>query len=140
MKKSVIITIAVIYIIAIFVVGFIGMEIKVANELVPVENIICVSEGVKKPTSLDAGYDYVINKNYVEGLKVEIKCQILPDNATQKKLDYIYDDTKTSYQVTVNDDGTAFVEFFEGGSATIRVKATDNDGVSIIIKINVREI
>lgn len=138
MKKSVIITIVVIYIIAIFVVGFIGMEIEVANELIPVENIICVTEGAKKSTSQDAGYDYVINKNYVEGLKIELKCQITPDNATQKKLEYIGEGF--SYSLKVNDDGTATVEFFRGGSATIRVKATDNNGVSIIIKINVREI
>lgn len=140
MKKSVIVSIAVIYIIAIVVVGFIGMKMKVANALVPVEKIECVSEDAVKSTGDKVNeYDYSIKKNYTEGLKVEIKCQITPDNATQKRLEYIYDESKTdTYTLTVNPDGTATVSFYNRGSATIIVKATDNNGVNITIKILVR--
>lgn len=135
MKKSVIITIIIVYIIAIFVVGFMGMEIEIANELVPVEDIICVNEDATKADA-NGDYDYVIKKSYVEGLKVELKCQVIPDNATQKKLEYL--GGGSSYKVTTNSDGTATVEFFNRGAATITVKATDNNGKSIVIKILVR--
>lgn len=134
MKKSVIITIIVIYVIAIFVVGFIGMEMEVANELVPVEKIVCVTDGAEKKE--DEEYDYLIKSSFEEGLKIELKCQVIPDNATQKKLQYIGEGQ--SFKLTPNSDGTATVEFLKKGSATITVKSTDNNGVSIKIKILVR--
>lgn len=134
MKKSVIITIIVIYVIAIFVVGFIGMEMEVANELVPVENIVCVTDGAEKKENEE--YDYLIKSSFEEGLKIELKCQVIPDNATQKKLQYIGEGQ--SFKLTPNSDGTATVEFLKKGSATITVKSTDNNGVSIKIKILVR--
>ena len=47
MKKSVIITIIVIYVLAIVVVGFIGLKMKVYDEQKYVEKIECISDGYK---------------------------------------------------------------------------------------------
>ena len=47
MKKSVIITIIVIYVLAIVVVGFIGLKMKVYDEQKYVEKIECISDGFK---------------------------------------------------------------------------------------------
>lgn len=44
MKKSVIITIIVIYVLAIVVVGFIGLKMKVYDEQKYVEKIECISD------------------------------------------------------------------------------------------------
>ena len=46
MKKSVIITIIVIYVLAIVVVGFIGLKMKVYDEQKYVEKIECISDAV----------------------------------------------------------------------------------------------
>ena len=136
MKKSVIITIIIVYIIAIFVVGFIGMEIEIANELVPVDGIVCLNEDAVKSDSVE--YDYQIKKNFVEGLKIELKCKVIPDTATQKKLEYRYDEQPGKFKVTVNPDGTATIEILKPCAPLITVKATDNNGKSISIKILVR--
>ena len=47
MKKSVVFAIAIIYLIAIIVVGFMGQALKVYNENIYVENIECISEDYK---------------------------------------------------------------------------------------------
>jgi hypothetical protein len=140
MKKSVILVIAVIYVLAIVVVGFIGIRMKIYNANVYVEKIECVSDNYRKCNENDdfyqKGYDGYISVIYEENLKVLIKCNIYPENASEKKLEYIYDKSSTTYTLTYNDDGTANVEFFKGGSATIIVKSTDNVGTSIKILIN----
>ena len=47
MKKSVILTIAVVYIFAIVLVGFIGIRQRAYNENVYVDDIVIISEGYK---------------------------------------------------------------------------------------------
>ncbi len=144
MKKSVIITIMVIYILAIVVVGFIGIRLKVYNEQKYVEKIECISDGYKNYDSttttgaskIEAGYVGYIRADYQTGLKVEIKCRITPDNATNKKLEYIVDDKPSIYQLTTNSDGTATIEFFKGGVATVIIRATDSKQTQIKIEIS----
>lgn len=139
MKKSVILTIGVIYVIAIVVVGFIGLKMQVYNQQKYVEKITCISEGYHKypdgHPKKKAGFDGYIQPDYQEGLKVEIKCQITPDNATEKRLNYIYDESQKIYKLKINEDGTATIEFLKTGVATITIKSTDNVGVSIKIEI-----
>ena len=76
MKKSVIITIIVIYVLAIVVVGFIGLKMKVYDEQKYVEKIECISDGYKDydPNTetglakIHAGYIGYIKKDYKSGL------------------------------------------------------------------------
>ena len=83
MKKSVILLIAVIYILAIVIVGFLGLRMKVYNPIVYVEKITCISKDFKEYTdeqkenneSLKEYYGY-IEKDYVDGLVIEIRCVI----------------------------------------------------------------
>ena len=94
MKKSVILTIAVIYILAIVVVGFMGIRMQVYEEKVYVDEIVMLTEGYKPYTKdtalgeskLNEGIDGYITKSFKEGLKVELKCQVKPDNADNKNL------------------------------------------------------
>lgn len=144
MKKSVILTISVIYIIAIVVVGFIGIRMKIYNANIYVDSITCISDNYHKyeegSDGAEAGYDGYIHTNYVDGLKVLIKFKINPDNATEKKLEYIYDTNSTIFTIIDNGDGTAYINFLKAGSATIIIKSTDNKGVKIKIKINAVDI
>lgn len=144
MKKSVVLTIAVIYIFAIVVVGFMGMQMKVYNEKVYVKEINVISEGYKPYTAdtelgqskLSEGISGYISKSFIEGLKVEIKCQIKPDNADNKNLIYSCQES-TSYKLTTNSDGTATIEFYEGEVVPVKIEAADGSGIEIIIEIKV---
>lgn len=138
MKKSVILMIAIIYIIAIVLVGFLGLKMKVYNEKKYVESIECISEDyvVNENKINPDDFDGSIKKTYRKGLKIELVCRVLPENADNKKLKYIYDEENAPFIITENEDGTAVVEFIRGGSGKVIVKATDNKGVQLIIQIN----
>lgn len=135
MKKSVILAISVIYILAIVVVGFIGMKMKAYNPTIYVESITCISDGYKEYPDDQNNADGYIATVYSEGLKVLLKCKISPDNATSKKLEYNYDKTSQTFKLVVNEDGTATIEFLKGGTATITIKATDNTGKKLVVNI-----
>lgn len=146
MKKSVILTIAVVYIFAIVLVGFIGIRQRAYNENVYVDDIVIISEGYKLydestdvgRQKIEQGYEGYFQSNYKEGLKIEIKCQIKPDNATVKKLQYICE-AKDNYKLIVNNDGTATIEFYGGATISLTIKSADTVGTSKKIEIKVYE-
>ena len=143
MKKSVIITIGIIYIFAIVVVGFLGIKMRVYHEEIYVEEIKCISSGYKYydpsteigAAAIKEGFEGYITVNYQEGLKVELKCQVLPDNASNRELVYVGEKNATNYKVVPNDDGTATVEFLKSGVAVIIVRSADSMQKQIKIKI-----
>lgn len=139
MKKSVVFAIAVIYLIAIIVVGFLGQALKVYNENIYVERITCISDDYKpykeNSNEYKDGYiGYIQPDKYEEGLQVLIKCRVEPANATYKNLQYISTDTSIC-TIEMQDDGTAIANFIKAGTVTIIIKATDNGGEQIKIKI-----
>ena len=80
MKKSVILSIVVIYVLAIVIVGFLGMKMRVYDEEKYIAQIICVSDGYAdydETEELSKDYKgYIINP-FVEGLKVENRCEVI---------------------------------------------------------------
>lgn len=139
MKKSVVFAIAIIYLIAIIVVGFMGQALKVYNENIYVESIECISEDYKAYKSnsneFKEGYiGYIQPDKYEEGLQVLIKCRVEPANATYKDLQYISTDTSIC-TIEKQADGTAIATFLKAGTVTIIIKATDNGNEQIKIKI-----
>lgn len=139
MKKSVVFSIAVIYLIAIIVVGFLGQALKVYNENIYVESISCISEDYKpykeKDPEYKEGYSgYIQPDQYTDGLQVLIKCRVEPANATHKDLQYISADTSIC-TIQKQEDGTAIATFLRAGTVTIIIKSTDNGNEQIKIKI-----
>ena len=139
MKKSVILAIAIIYLIAIIVVGFMGQALKVYNENIYVDSIECISEDYKPyKTNSDEykeGYiGYIQPEKYEEGLQVLIKCRVEPANATHKDLQYISADTSIC-TIEKQADGTAIAKFLKAGTVTIIIQATDNGNEQVKIKI-----
>lgn len=152
MKKSVILTILIIYIIAIVVVGFIGIALKIYDEKKYVESIECSTEGYV-PESLDGKSDGYIEVQYKKNTDnlVVIKCRALPADATNTKLKLIVDKDK-GYDVDNppedvsnfefwyrdNKDGTWTINLLKGKSQQISVQPTDRAGVKLIILIEVK--
>ena len=154
MKKSVILTILIIYILAIVVVGFIGIALKVYDEKKYVEEIECISEGYihgnVEGTKCD-GYIEVTYKKNVDNLVV-IKCRALPADATNTKLKLSVDTEKgydadnppedtSNYEFWYRDngDGTWTINIIQGKSQQISVQPTDRAGVKLNILIEVKK-
>ena len=134
MKKSVIILIGVIYIMAVVVVSFFGLKIETFNETRYVESIVITNEDVKYAAD---GSKYVVI-NYLSGedelTTYQLEWHVYPDDATRKTVDFLYDKTKT--MATVNEFGT--VIFNKKGSITVYITSTDGsskiDSITIFAK------
>ena len=134
MKKSVVILIALIYVVSIALVSFFGLQFKVFNEIIPVESI----ELLNKPTDYQEKTNsetgeleiipyFVISPNANGERVFQIEVRVHPDDATDKKVEYSYDTSKTF--VTVSEDG--LVRFERAGAVTVYITPADNSDVKI---------
>lgn len=135
MKKSVILTISIIYILAIVVVGFLGIALKVYNEKVYIEKIICITEGYKEIENDEyCDGEIIVEKNQ----EIVIKCQVEPDNANSMKLRFDYDHNEVGklFEIVENSDGTCTIKMLDTGAAYITIVPTDrNSNISLTIKV-----
>lgn len=142
MKKSVIISIGIVYIIAILVVGLFGQKIHVYDPTVYATSIECKSENYveyspeeKAKRNADGG----ITVQFVKGMRIDLKCQVVPNNTTNQDLDYNYerdkyDETKVLFKE--NADHTASFTFFENPRLFIVQVKSGDSRAELIIRIN----
>lgn len=120
MKKSVLLLIGIIYILAIATVSFFGLKIQIVGETVYINKIECINENAKVVN----GEKWII-VNYYEDpdnpLAVQLEWRIYPDNATKKLVSFVYDENSTV--ATVNKLGT--VIFKKSGAITVDIIAAD---------------
>jgi hypothetical protein len=139
MKKSVILTISIIYILAIVIVGFLGIALKVYNEQVYVEQIKCISEGyIEKPDDPNCNGEIVAELNQ----EIVIKCQALPDNASNPNFRYDYDESGLGekYEIVINADGTCTVKLLQKTTIYLSVVPIDRtSNIELTIKIYVKK-
>ena len=103
MKKSVIIVIALIYIAAIALVSFLGLNPKTYNDITYVESIKVTSD---REIEKYQGEDiiYFLNEFKADGTRtIQLYCEVKPDNATNPKINYVLE--KDNDFATVNDNG-----------------------------------
>ena len=129
MKKSVIVLIGVIYVLAVFAVSFFGLKTEVYNEKVYIEEIKIINEGVKQTSN---GENYVIIEYDEDSPHYIIQRKIYPEHATTKVVEYVYDTTNPYASV---DNDTGLVTFNQEGAITVYVTAKDGSGVITTLKI-----
>ena len=142
MKKSVVFSIAIIYIVAIILVGFLGLKMRVYDEKIYVDSIICETDGYQafEPGKEVDGCNGFISLIYSKDLKVTLVCSVKPDNATYRALDYLYDTTQSVFTLVKNKDGSATITFNDEGSAVVSVRSTDGKNTTLKIRIDAIEI
>lgn|SRR5574344_38051 len=104
MKKSVVMMIAIIYIASIVVVSLFGMKISVYNEDIPVTQILCTNktDAENNVQVIDDDGERTIKIKFVESANAEkltgtmlyIEHRVLPDNATNKIVKYVYSENQ----------------------------------------------
>lgn len=107
MKKSVVIIIALIYVVAIALVSFLGLNPKTHLDNVYVESITVTSD---REITMINGEDTIYFKNEFkddgEGGKVrrvQLYCEVKPENATNPKINYVLEEDNTF--ATVDENG-----------------------------------
>lgn len=132
MKKSVVILIALIYIAAIALVSFFGLQFKVFEEVIDVERIEITNEGIKHSES--QGKYIVVTPNEQGERRIKIDYHVYPDNATKKEVDFVYEGTEGIF---VDDYGV--VTFSKAGEyIKVRIVATDGSNAEDTILILAR--
>lgn len=124
MKKSVVILIAVIYVMAVVLVSFFGIQAELLEETVYVNKIEIINKGLSYAND---GVTKTIDI-YFDGkdtVKYQIEWRVTPTNATNNKVFFNYDETKTF--VSVDENG--LVTFTRPGVITISI--TPQDGTLI---------
>lgn len=131
MRKSVIVIIGVIYVLAIFAVSFFGLKTQVYNEKIYISDIEILNEDVKQTKS---GENYIVIDYDEDSPYFIIQRKIHPDDATSKVVEYIYDTTNPYATV----DNTGVVTFLSAGAVTVYITAKDGSGVITTLKIIAR--
>ena len=142
MKKSVITLILLVYIASLCIVGFFGSKIIVYDKNVPVEDIVCLTEGVTytkdNPNSTirkkaepsehyPEGIEYYYETVYEEGLKIPLIFATKPDNASTGGVYYGMDE-KSSYSYELADNGkTCIISINKNGYTEITVTVESKD-------------
>ena len=134
MKKSVIILVALIYVLSIALVSFFGLKAKSFNETIYTTGIELLDENIKQDKNTGENY-IVIRKNEAGEWKYQLSYRVHPDNATDDGVTFSYD-KELSY-VSVDENGV--VTFTRGGrSATITIIANDGSGASATLTVTSR--
>ena len=146
MKKSVVLVIAVIYLLAVVIVGFVGLRMKIYNPVIYIDRIVCKSEGytpcdpgkAEDEQLIEEGFDGYIHEKFTDGLTVRIECDYEPKSADRlKPLEFICAENDAYYTVEEQEDGKTFlIRFKKSGTCNVTVRA--QDGKNAQLKIQVR--
>lgn len=150
MKKTSIFSILIVFIAAVFMVGFLGTKYT-ADEIIEVESISWFSddlenEGYKivkyteeEKEELKISHDALLEAPFekeLESLTIHIICLCKPNNADNKKLDFTFEATK-GVSMNVVSDNEADIIFTGPAEISLNVKSTDGLKISYTIKINI---
>ena len=135
MKKSTIILIGIIYIAAIVFISVFGLNAKVYNEVIPVLSVECVNQSDENTIVKDYNGKKLIRVHYtepgnaetLEGTMVQLLYRVLPDNASNKRVKYIYNTDLTRIHFVKDEKGNdlGLVLFTGTGIFNVRIMAVD---------------
>ena len=129
MKKSVVILIAIIYVAAIALVSFFGLQYKVFEEIISVERIEILNSGLKENDTW--GKYIIISPDENGDRRFQIEYRVYPDNATDNSIEFSYDKQNTN--VSIDENGV--VTFASAGMVKVQVTAKDGSAISASITI-----
>ena len=145
MKKPVIIVIALIYILAIVVVGFLGIPSRVYNPETFVQDINLVFDDklVEIPASEEVPYRFRISSS--EAVTFNITAKVVPNEATQKKVIFEkrddLDESIYTYSIDYNENSGYNIATYEvapvpsGSIRVISIKVRPTDGNKLLYKM-----
>ena len=132
MKKAVVILIAIIFVVSIALVNFLGVKSKSFDQVVYTQSLEITNDGlqdVEEKGEIMKGI--VLRKDTNGERKFQIQYKVTPDSVTKPGVVFSYD-TQKSF-VTVSEDG--LVTFTKPGSITVTIKPIDGSNCQAKIKI-----
>ena len=142
MKKSSIILIAIVYVASIVLISVFGLRSVVYNEVIPVKKIECINENVNGITVGETSTGIktiVVNFSQSSNKTLTLEWRVLPDNATNKNVQFIYD-SNSAFEFLTDENGKEIGQIQFKKSVITSVKIMAEDGSKVFTEIRIRAI
>ncbi len=144
MKKTTVIIVAICYLSAVALISFFGINTNVLDANIPVTQVLCINESDNSSIVEDMG-DYTRIKvkfttpgdmATATGTMVQLEWRVLPDDASNKDIIFVYSDNDNVHFVTDGDgDELGLVLFY--GTEVLDVKIQATDGTKIYANVRI---
>ncbi len=132
MRKSVVLTICVIYILSIVLVGYLGIKLAIFDPILYVQSIELIDDPYSDSYKIShppryPDQDFVV-KEYSKGLKFRLYCKVMPENATNKEVEFIVnmpDNAVGKLQITSDGEVSVLSDDFDILYAKVYILSKD---------------
>ena len=142
MKKSTLIVIGIIYIASIVIISVFGLKAVVWDVVTPVTAIECLNETDDKSTvTMEDGKKFIeikfdkpgkLENGVPTGTMLQLYWRVLPDNATNKEVRFVYNTELTRANFIKNDDGTELGLILFSGKIKFDLSIVSTDGTRVV--------
>ena len=142
MKKSTLIVIGIIYIASIVIISVFGLKAVVWDVVTPVTAIECLNETDDKCTVTEEDGKKFIKIKFDEpgklengvptGTMLQLYWRVLPDNATNKEVRFVYNTELTRANFIKNNDGTELGLILFSGKIKLDLSIVSTDGTRVV--------
>lgn len=142
MKKSTLIVIGIIYIASIVIISVFGLKAVVWDVVTPVTAIECLNETDDKCTVTEEDGKKFIKIKFQEegklengvptGTMLQLYWRVLPDNATNKEVRFVYNTELTRANFIKNSDGTELGLILFSGKVKLDLSIVSTDGTRVV--------
>ena len=142
MKKSTLIVIGIIYIASIVIISVFGLKAVVWDVVTPVTAIECLNETDDKCTVTEEDGKKFIKIKFDEpgklengvptGTMLQLYWRVLPDNATNKEVRFVYNTELTRVNFIKNNDGTELGLILFSGKVKLDLSIVSTDGTRVV--------
>lgn len=142
MKKSTLIVIGIIYIASIVIISVFGLKAVVWDVVTPVTAIECLNETDDKCTVTEEDGKKFIKIKFDEpgklengvptGTMLQLYWRVLPDNATNKEVRFVYNTELTRANFIKNNDGTELGLILFSGKVKLDLSIVSTDGTRVV--------
>ena len=146
MKKSTLLVIGIIYIASIVAISIFGLKTVIWDVVIPVKSIECLNTSDDKATveetadgkkfiKIKYGEPGSIEDGIPTGTMLQLEWRVLPDNATTKKVRFVYNTELTRVNFVKNDNGEELGLILFTGKVKLDLQIVSTDGTRVVEEV-----
>lgn len=143
MKKSTLLVIGILYIASIVAISVFGLKTVIWDVVIPVKSIECLnkSDDHADVSLTDDGKKFikikyeepgVIEDGVPKGTMLQLLWRVLPDNATNKEVRFVYNKDLTRVNFVKNNDGKELGLILFTGKVKLDLQIVSTDGTRVV--------
>ena len=143
MKKSTLLVIGILYIASIVAISVFGLKTVIWDVVIPVKSIECLNQSDdhadvsltddgKKFIKIKYEEPGVIEDGIPKGTMLQLLWRVLPDNATNKEVRFVYNTNLTRVNFVKNNDGKELGLILFTGKVKLDLQIVSTDGTRVV--------